>query len=440
MITIGALARASGLTASALRFYGDCGLLVPAEVDAVTGYRYYTRSQCERAVLIRRLRGIELSLEAITEVLSGDPSRAERLLDAHVAELARRADAAARVAAQVKRALGAGHGIAVPAADLARAIGQVGTAAAIDDTVPALAGILVEADSTALTLTATDRYRLSTRTLAPLRDGGEEWSVVVEAATLAPLRPWLDSIEEVVLAPSDSGIAFASGEIEHRCTGIEQPFPDYRAVLDGLSPVRTRMLVARTALLDLLETAADTVVCTIDASGLAVSSAVIGTRLPAVATGAPDATTCATDSFSLANSRAITEARPPVVATGAADATTCATDGSGLVVSAAAMENQLPAVVTGAADTVACASDEPGPGVAGAVTVTRLPAVVTGAPMKLAFRSEVLRSAVASALGPDLMFDLAAADQPVVVRSATDGDLTTLVMPTFVPSTEDHTR
>ncbi|WP_156095170.1 MerR family transcriptional regulator, partial [Nocardia lijiangensis] len=97
LITIGALARASGLTASALRFYADCGLLTPAEVDAATGYRYYTPSQCERAVLIRRLRGIDLSLEAITEVLSAGPDRAERLLDAHVAELARRAKAAARV-------------------------------------------------------------------------------------------------------------------------------------------------------------------------------------------------------------------------------------------------------------------------------------------------------------------------------------------------------
>ncbi len=347
MITIGALARASGLTASALRFYADCGLLTPAEVDAATGYRYYTPSQCERAVLIRRLRGIDLSLEAITEVLSAGPDRAERLLDAHVAELARRAKAAARVAAQVKRALGAGRGVAVPAAELARAIAQVGTAAASDDSALVLTGVLVEAEATALTLTATDRYRLSTRTV-PLRDGGDEWSAVVAVAPLAALRPWLESIDEVVLTPRASGIALASGDTEHRCAGIEEPFPDYRAVLDGLAAVRTRVLVARAALLDLLETAADdSVVCAVDESGLALS---------------------------------------------------------------------------------------------GAVTATRLPAAVTGAPMRLAFRSTVLRPAVASAIGPDLMVDLAASDQPVVVRSATDGDLTTLVMPTSIPSTEDHDR
>ncbi|MGV9749492.1 MerR family transcriptional regulator [Nocardia farcinica] len=48
LLTIGAVARASGLTASALRFYGDCGLLAPAVVDEVTGYRYYTPEQCAR--------------------------------------------------------------------------------------------------------------------------------------------------------------------------------------------------------------------------------------------------------------------------------------------------------------------------------------------------------------------------------------------------------
>ncbi|HEY9354348.1 MAG TPA: MerR family DNA-binding transcriptional regulator, partial [Nocardioides sp.] len=42
LLTIGAFARAVGLTASALRHYDECGLLVPAEVDSGTGYRYYT--------------------------------------------------------------------------------------------------------------------------------------------------------------------------------------------------------------------------------------------------------------------------------------------------------------------------------------------------------------------------------------------------------------
>ncbi|MFF3735417.1 MerR family DNA-binding transcriptional regulator, partial [Streptomyces sp. NPDC002476] len=43
---IGVFAQRSGLTPSALRFYADSGLLPPAEVDPVTGYRYRVYSQC----------------------------------------------------------------------------------------------------------------------------------------------------------------------------------------------------------------------------------------------------------------------------------------------------------------------------------------------------------------------------------------------------------
>ncbi|HLS76065.1 MAG TPA: hypothetical protein VK083_04640, partial [Nocardia sp.] len=50
----------------------------------------------------------------------------------------------------------------------------------------------------------------------------------------------------------------------------------------------------------------------------------------------------------------------------------------------------------------------------------------------------VLRPAVDSALGPDLMLDLATPDRPVVVRSATDGDLTVLVMPVLDHPLPDH--
>jgi DNA-binding transcriptional MerR regulator len=40
MRSIGEMARASGLTVSALRFYDGAGVLVPAFVDPETGYRW----------------------------------------------------------------------------------------------------------------------------------------------------------------------------------------------------------------------------------------------------------------------------------------------------------------------------------------------------------------------------------------------------------------
>ncbi|MEU6248387.1 MerR family transcriptional regulator [Glycomyces sp. NPDC047010] len=58
LMTICAFAQRFGLTAGALRFYADSGLLLPTEFDGVSGYRFYAPAQIERAVLVRRLRGI----------------------------------------------------------------------------------------------------------------------------------------------------------------------------------------------------------------------------------------------------------------------------------------------------------------------------------------------------------------------------------------------
>lgn len=55
-LTIGELARRSGLSLKALRLYDELGLLRPHTVDAVTGYRHYRPEQAERARRIGLLR------------------------------------------------------------------------------------------------------------------------------------------------------------------------------------------------------------------------------------------------------------------------------------------------------------------------------------------------------------------------------------------------
>ncbi|MFE3772866.1 MerR family transcriptional regulator, partial [Streptomyces sp. NPDC059122] len=60
LLSIGAFARRAGLTPSALRFYGDCGVLRPDRVDAATGYRRYGTAQVARAVRLRHLRAAGL--------------------------------------------------------------------------------------------------------------------------------------------------------------------------------------------------------------------------------------------------------------------------------------------------------------------------------------------------------------------------------------------
>jgi DNA polymerase III subunit beta len=59
----------------------------------------------------------------------------------------------------------------------------------------------------------------------------------------------------------------------------------------------------------------------------------------------------------------------------------------------------------------------------------RLAADVTGPAIAMDFASGTLRAALATAVGPDIMLDISRADMPVVIRSATAGDLTTLAMP-----------
>ena len=59
----------------------------------------------------------------------------------------------------------------------------------------------------------------------------------------------------------------------------------------------------------------------------------------------------------------------------------------------------------------------------------RIPATVTGPALDIEFEFITLHPAIEAAIGPDLMLDFAGHDQPVVIRSADDGDLTTLAMP-----------
>jgi PPM family protein phosphatase len=67
-MSIGDFARATGLTAKALRLYDEMGLVRPAEVDEYSGYRYYRDDQLDRARLVARLRLIGMPLDRIRVV------------------------------------------------------------------------------------------------------------------------------------------------------------------------------------------------------------------------------------------------------------------------------------------------------------------------------------------------------------------------------------
>ncbi|QKW06316.1 MerR family transcriptional regulator [Streptomyces sp. NA04227] len=107
LLTIGAFAKASRLSAKALRLYDELDLLRPAEVDPLTGYRRYTPDQLPKARLVVWLRRLGMPLARIREVTALDGRAAAEEVRAYWArvetETAARRDLAAFLVDQLAR-------------------------------------------------------------------------------------------------------------------------------------------------------------------------------------------------------------------------------------------------------------------------------------------------------------------------------------------------
>jgi DNA-binding transcriptional MerR regulator len=75
-MSIGEFARDSRLSAKALRLYDELGLLPPARVDEVSGYRFYEPGQLKQARLIAALRQLQVPLAEIKAILPLEPDQA----------------------------------------------------------------------------------------------------------------------------------------------------------------------------------------------------------------------------------------------------------------------------------------------------------------------------------------------------------------------------
>src|SRR6476619_2721743 len=75
-MSIGEFARRSRLSAKALRLYDELGLLPPARVDEVSGYRFYEPRQLKQARLIAALRQLQVPLAEIEAIVPLEPVRA----------------------------------------------------------------------------------------------------------------------------------------------------------------------------------------------------------------------------------------------------------------------------------------------------------------------------------------------------------------------------
>ncbi|GIG39216.1 MerR family transcriptional regulator [Cellulomonas phragmiteti] len=88
MLTIGEFSRLTHLSVRTLRRYHDAGLLEPASVDDVTGYRSYSTDQIPVAQVVHRLRELDVPLAEVRTILrTDDPDTRARLVADHLRRL-----------------------------------------------------------------------------------------------------------------------------------------------------------------------------------------------------------------------------------------------------------------------------------------------------------------------------------------------------------------
>lgn len=111
LISIGKMARMSGLSVPTLRLYDEMGLLKPARVDKKTGYRYYSLSQNARLDMIAYMKELGMSLSEISDVLKKEDlalieqilARKNEQLHEQMRELKSRHEAVERAIASIER-------------------------------------------------------------------------------------------------------------------------------------------------------------------------------------------------------------------------------------------------------------------------------------------------------------------------------------------------
>lgn len=69
MFLIGEISKLFQIDIRTLRYYDEIDLLVPAFVDEVTGYRYYSLGQFERLNMILYLKALNIPLKEIRQFL-----------------------------------------------------------------------------------------------------------------------------------------------------------------------------------------------------------------------------------------------------------------------------------------------------------------------------------------------------------------------------------
>ncbi|TQM16249.1 MerR family transcriptional regulator [Pseudonocardia kunmingensis] len=232
--TIGRLARESGLSVSALRFYDGAGVLVPVSVDPGSGYRYYAPDQVVAARLVASLRRVGMPLTRIREVLERrhDPAAVDAVLDRHLHRLEQGLADARHELSRVRSLITLEEPVppttvTVRGPELADALRAVRFAVGSDPGFPALTGVLFDVTTGAVTRVATDRYRLAIADVDVRDLDGPAVAAVVPAA-----------FADRIPTTGEVAITIDAGDVTVRAEGrtlegavIPEAFPDHRRLL-----------------------------------------------------------------------------------------------------------------------------------------------------------------------------------------------------------------
>ncbi|PKH40656.1 MerR family transcriptional regulator [Nocardioides alpinus] len=150
-LSIGDFARLTHLSVRTLRRYHEAGLLVPAEVDGSTGYRYYAADQIPTAQVIHRLRDLDVPRATVRRILdTADTTTRSELVAAHLQHLESELDRTRAAVRSLRRLLAPEP---APVHVEVRSVPRVSVAAveddvALDDVLSWYAGAMAELDAT----------------------------------------------------------------------------------------------------------------------------------------------------------------------------------------------------------------------------------------------------------------------------------------------------
>ncbi|RKS76260.1 DNA-binding transcriptional MerR regulator [Actinomadura pelletieri DSM 43383] len=222
MLSIGELARRTGVSVRMLRHYDTVGLVVPERVDPATGYRWYTPSQVGRVNSLVALKELGFTLDQCRALLDDRVSagRLRGMLRLRQAELERRVQRDRRRLAEVERRLraieegltmvtGTLHLRPLPALRLAQVSGEVNDTSEIGAMVSALSETL----AARLSAAGTPLVGRGVRTYHGRPDGSK-----IDVAVGIPLPPGADPVAGLELAevPAENRGAVVT---HHRAAG-----------------------------------------------------------------------------------------------------------------------------------------------------------------------------------------------------------------------------